>query len=235
MTSKGIYRRADLSTNIVDRFMLFQEPLRAEFIKSFESIEAATETQCTTTLDPTFRGDVSYDDGFDGLSRKLPATDTFVSDVTAWQMVGFKYENPSTDTFFNAIDDRLRQLYPSACRLIEELGNDCPIAMYSIMKPQTVLHRHTGPENRTGEFIRFHIPLIIPSGDVFLEANGEEVDWSDIFAFNNQLPHSAHNLTNEFRVVFLFDVRRTSIGLAPGEPYDPNLEQNVIPFVRKTI
>ena len=69
----------------------------------------------------------------------------------------------------------------------------------------------------------------------FLKLTGKKIDWSDIFAFNNQLPHSAHNLTDEFRLVFFFDIRRTRIGLEPGDPYDPSIEENAVPFVRKAI
>ena len=103
------------------------------------------------------------------------------------------------------------------------------------MAPNTVLHRHTGPENRTGEYIRIHIPLIIPEGDLFFEVNGEEIDWSDIFAFNNQLAHSAHNLSNEHRMIFLIDIRRSRVGLPPGEPFNPDrhLYSMTQPFVRK--
>jgi aspartyl/asparaginyl beta-hydroxylase (cupin superfamily) len=102
------------------------------------------------------------------------------------------------------------------------------------MAPNTVLNRHTGPENRTGRFIRIHIPLIVPEGDVFLEVNGEEVKWDDLFGFNNQFVHSAYNNTDQYRLVFLLDLDREFIGMSPGEPWDERFEELAIqPFVRK--
>jgi aspartyl/asparaginyl beta-hydroxylase (cupin superfamily) len=103
---------------------------------------------------------------------------------------------------------------------MHEYGDDCPIANYSILAPNSVINRHTGIENRSGEFIRIHIPLIVPQGEIFFEVYGEEVRWDDIFAFNNQFVHSAHNYTDQYRLCFLIDIRRTRAGLPPGVPYD---------------
>ena len=92
--------------------------------------------------------------------------------------------------------------------------------------------RHTGPENRNGKYVRIHIPLIIPEGDIFLEVNGEEVDWGDIFAFNNQLAHSSHNYSSEYRLIFLIDLEREFLGMPPGSVYDARLEKYAKPFLR---
>jgi aspartyl/asparaginyl beta-hydroxylase (cupin superfamily) len=103
------------------------------------------------------------------------------------------------------------------------------------LAPQTQLHRHTGIENRTGEFIRIHIPLIVPEGDIFFECNDDEVHWDDIFAFDNQLVHSAHNLTDEGRLIYLIDVRRTRAGLPPGQPYNSKRQRATAPiYIRKS-
>ena len=104
---------------------------------------------------------------------------------------------------------------------MQEYGDDCPILNYSILAPRSAILRHTGPENRSGRFIRIHIPLIVPEGDVFLEVDGEEVTWKDLFGFNNQYAHSAYNLTDEWRLIFLIDIDRQRAGLPPGEPYNP--------------
>jgi hypothetical protein len=121
-----------------------------------------------------------------------------------------------------------------AWKLIQEYGDDCPICSYSVLAPMSRIERHTGPENRTGEYIRVHVPLISPEGDCFFEANGDEIDWSDIWAFHNQVAHSAHNNTKHWRLVFLIDFRRAAIGMEPGEPFDESFdEHHVEPFVRK--
>jgi hypothetical protein len=226
--NQAIYRRNEIP-EIADYLMSFQTALRDEFLGEFTSLKDAVEKQAAVTLDradygnapPTF------------VKSKLPGSDEFVPSIDSWRNVSFKYEN-RTAGLFQSLSKEMIIKYPTASKIIQELGNDCPIANYSCLRPNTVIHRHTGPENRSGEFIRLHIPLIIPPGDVFLEVNGDEVRWDDFFGFNNQYVHSAHNYTNEYRLIFLIDVRRTRIGLKPGQTYNKMMEILAKPFVRKT-
>jgi hypothetical protein len=153
-----------------------------------------------------------------------------------WKNIEFKYHSPDEGVHWDIDPDYAERNFPTAYNLIKEFWDDCPIASYSCMAPNTVLHRHTGPENRFGEYIRIHIPLIIPPGDVFFEVDGEEIDWSDIFGFDNQLVHSAHNLTNEFRLIFLIDIKRSRIGLPSGQLFNKHRQLYSLlhkPFVRK--
>lgn len=152
-----------------------------------------------------------------------------------WKNIEFKYHDPYSNIHWDIDPDYAMRNFPTAYKLVQSYGDDCPIASYSYMAPGTILHRHTGPENRDGDFIRVHIPLIIPPGDVFFEVDGEEIDWSDIFAFDNQLVHSAHNLTNEHRLIFLIDIRRSRIGLPQGQLWnkDRQLYSLLKPFERK--
>ena len=69
----------------------------------------------------------------------------------------------------------------------------------------------------SGETIRIHIPLYVPEGDIFLETEGVEIDWSDIFGFANQYIHSAHNYSNTRRLVYLIDIKRKYLGLPRAE------------------
>mgnify|MGYP001413015390 CR=1 FL=1 len=85
--------------------------------------------------------------------------------------------------------EKARPKYPTANAILKKYEEVVPIANYSILVKDSVIHRHTGPENRRGHHLRVHIPLHIPKGDIFLEVNGEEVDWSDCFGFNNQYTH----------------------------------------------
>jgi hypothetical protein len=70
---------------------------------------------------------------------------------------------------------------------------------------------------------------------LFFEVDGEEIDWSDIFAFDNQLVHSAHNLSDGHRLIFLIDIKRSRVGLPPGQLW--NKDRQIFglskPFVRK--
>ena len=154
--------------------------------------------------------------------------------LESWLTEGVKYTWRERSTFSNRhLDDPLvRENFPTACALTMKYGDDCPISSYSCIEPGTVIQRHTGPENRDNEFLRIHIPLIIPPGDIFFECEGVEIDWEDIWGFDNQLVHSAHNYSTARRLIFMFDLRRDRIGLPTGEKYDPMRQSRADPFVR---
>ena len=222
---KVFWRRNEIP--IADYLMSHQAALRDEFMRGFDTLEAAAAAQTEPVFDRRAWG-IPLE-----VSEKFILTDG-KPNVNSWRHKSFRYENHNgVDVSFTA-PEWFREKYPTAYKLIVEYGDDCPIANYSCLAPNSVIQRHTGPENRTGEFIRIHIPLIIPDGDVFFEANSEEIDWSDIWGFHNQIAHSAHNYSNEWRLCFLIDLRRTAIGLDPGVPYDPKYDaMNLAPFVRK--
>jgi tetratricopeptide (TPR) repeat protein len=129
----------------------------------------------------------------------------------------------------------VRERFPTATALTEKYGDDCPISTYSIIESNAVIQRHTGIENRDNEFIRIHIPLVVPEGDVFFECEGAEIDWTDIWAFDNQLIHSAHNYTPFRRLIYLIDIRRSLLGLEVGEKYDVRRQYQVPEFTRGAI
>jgi hypothetical protein len=141
-------------------------------------------------------------------------------DNNAWQAVLLKYTNEYAD--IKSIPPDIDKKFPTAYQLLEEFGENCPIALYSCLAPQTAIQRHTGPENIEGKYIRVHVPLIVPKGELFLEVNGDFVTWDDIFCFDNQFVHSAHNYSDEWRLIFFVDFDRESIGIPPGLPYDEN-------------
>jgi hypothetical protein len=160
-------------------------------------------------------------------------TNTVQSRPEAWKIEPVQYTNPGVGIFKTGVDHPvLQQRFPTAVELTKKWGNDCPISTYSILEKNAVITRHTGIENRTGEFVRIHIPLIVPPGDIFFEVEGVEIDWGDIFAFDNQFVHSAHNYSNHRRLVYLLDIRRTAIGIEPGTPTDFTRYDTVQPFVR---
>ncbi len=156
------------------------------------------------------------------------------SGLTSWKAIGLRFENKRLGILSETDeDDEKRIKYPTAYKLIQRFQGDIGNAGYSIIEPNSVIDRHTGPENRDGEYLRIHIPLIIPIGDIFFECLGEIITWDDIWGFNNQLIHSAHNYTNEYRLIFLIDLRRTAIGLEPGEPFDEKWQIHAKPFIRE--
>jgi hypothetical protein len=165
----------------------------------------------------------------------LPGAKNFVDSdhEYPWKTEPMKYTWKSegvNDCYYQT--EHARKHFPTAVALTEKWADRSGVVAYSILEKNTIITRHTGRENRDNEFVRVHIPLLVPPGDIFFEAEGVEIDWSDIWGFNNQLTHSAHNTTDKRRLVFLIDVAREAIGLPPEPKYDPERETHIPPFVR---
>lgn len=221
---KKIWRGDEIP--IADYLMGFQDALRKEFLDGFDSLEEACKKYTTDNLDLRMFG-VGLDETIQGVEIRNPETGKFERDHSGWKSIQFKYgrHDELIDFQFERSDqDRIAKKYPTAHKLVKEYGNFCPIANYSILAPQTILNRHNGPENREGKYLRIHIPLIIPDGTVFLEASGEEVTWDNIWGFNNQHTHSAYNMTDEWRVVFMIDLDMAHIGMEPQPAFDPSID-----------
>lgn len=227
---KTIWHRDEIL--IGDYLMSFQDRLRQEFMEGFSTLEQAALELGHTTLDrPEHNvGKNTYD------NLVQEKTDRWRPNVEGWKNVPFKYtlKDAKNNIERGAKEgDFLAEKCPTAFNLMQEYGDDCPILNYSILAPRSAILRHTGPENRSGRFIRIHIPLIVPEGEVFLEVDGEEVTWKDLFGFNNQYAHSAYNLTDEWRLIFLIDIDRERAGLPPGEPYNPRYVPK--PFMKRVL
>jgi hypothetical protein len=225
--TKAIYTRKELGP-IADYLMSFQKALTEEFLAGYESLEQAVKENGTPNL-----AGRPYDSASTIVSKNEKGM--YEPSVESWMAVAFRYERHDgiVERSFTTPENHLHAIkYPTAYKLIKEFGDKCPIANYSCMAPNSILKRHTGPENRSGKYVRIHIPLIIPKGEIFLEVNAEEVNWDDMFGFNNQLMHSSFNLSDEFRLIFLIDLDREFIGLEPGTEYDPATASVAKPFIR---
>jgi hypothetical protein len=168
--------------------------------------------------------------------RKGKAVSTSSGDVLlnrkeSWKVDPIKYTDPTNNLNFWLGDEKFKY-FPTATMLTKKYGDDCMISSYSIIESQSHIPRHTGSENRDREYLRIHIPLIVPEGDIFFECEGVEIDWSDIFGFDNQLIHSAYNYSPYRRLVFLIDIKRSLMGIPIGEKYDVEREKHIPPFVR---
>jgi hypothetical protein len=238
---QAIYARHEIP--VADYLMSFREKLTEEFLAGFNSVKEASEARCIRTLGYDYQGynGVKNQQNVEPIPLKTfdEEKNQFEDNLNSWKNLSLKYETRTPtwgdDAKFELeyADPALANQYPTALSLTRQYGEYCPISLYTVMGPRTVLHRHTGPENRSGKYIRIHIPLIIPEGDVFLEVNGEKVDWSDLVAFNNQLAHSSWNLTDGYRLNFMIDLDREFIGLSPGSVYDERLEKYAKPFNEK--
>lgn len=210
---KAYWLREEIA--IADELMALVPQLTQEFLDYHDDFMLGDFTRCKTYVNPVFD------------------TRVVQSRADAWKTQGIKYSNPRAKQFSRELDQpETRQNFPTAVALTEKYGDDCPISCYSIIESNAVIERHTGIENRDNEFIRIHIPLIIPEGDIFFECEGVEIDWTDLWAFDNQLVHSAHNTSPHRRLIYLIDVRRSTLGLSVGEKYDPRRQLCVPEFVR---
>jgi hypothetical protein len=210
-----IFRRHEIP--IADYLMGFQQALKNDFLEPLKmfgndcSLNYATNIIMPSMQD---RKDIS-----DELSSYMVQHTNSTPNREMWRVKDLKYSNETIGKYFIENDPETVKTYSTAMKLIDEYGEDCLIAGYSLLGPNSKINRHTDVENRSSEFIRIHIPLIVPKGEVYFEVFGERVTWDDIFAFNNQFVHSAHNNTPDWRLCFVIDIRRTRIGLPPGVHY----------------
>ena len=202
---KKILKREDL--NCAGYLMSLQESLKNDFL--------------------SYHGDFVEGDFLKGEpAEPIHSVDSYVNKPGAWKGTVIKY------IFLHKKDiiaPEIRKYFKTAINLVNEFAGDCPICSYSVIEPGGIIKRHTGPEYRNGEFIRIHIPLIVPEGDIFFEVGGEVVYWNDIFGFDNQTIHSAYNFSDQRRLVFLIDIRRSRLGLPPGRTWDKNRDEDSYP------
>ena len=159
----------------------------------------------------------------------------------AWRVLVMKYNNPNlmqaTGAKAEEVQKRLLSIqqkkdgyrpeaFPTMKKIADHYQERCPVLEYSILPAQSIIERHIGIENKKGQNIRIHIPIIVPEGDLYLEATGEEVDWQHPWGFNNQYMHSAHNNTDEHRLIMLIDLKRTYVGIPPAKHFkDMTIEE----------
>jgi hypothetical protein len=135
------------------------------------------------------------------------------------------------DEMYKAQLDAAKEKYPTVYeKILQKWGDDCIVCGYAALMPGAVMQRHTGDENRQAKNIRIHIPLIVPDGDIGMEIYGEQIDWSDLFAFDNQKVHSVWNFTDKPRLILMVDLKRNVCELPDGEPWTKESEDTAPPF-----
>jgi hypothetical protein len=217
---KRYWRRDDLPS-IFNYLIGFKENLIQDFLQGHSSLEEAIKV---TKLSPIIG---SYRTELMDIDISKLAYNTAGPNLNGWRGVGsYVHKKLGHEILFDFSN------YPTANAIVEEFKGNVGIVTYVVLDPNTIIGRHTDNDNRDGEYLRIHIPLIIPEGDVFFECFGEITKWDDIFGFNNQLVHSAYNYTDKHRLVFVIDLRKTAIGLEPGEPFDEKWQIHAKPFKR---
>ena len=214
MDLKKLWLRSEIT--VADALMSRAADLRSEFLQRH-----------TDFIDGAFSRGVPIE------LPTMPDPSALTTRMEAWKMDGLQYRWGDAGILKQRYrESKIQARYPTACALLEQFGDQCGCAGYSVLERQAVITRHTGIENRDNEYLRIHVPLIVPPGDIFFEVEGTEIDWSDIWGFDNQLVHSAHNLTDHRRLVFLIDLRRDFLGLPDQPPFDPDREHTIPPFTR---
>lgn len=214
MNEQTIWLREEIS--IADDLMSYADGLREDFLKYHQDF-----------LEGDFKKGIPFRHKYFEIQRINGGKDS------SWKTDPIKYHFPEAKMFQDRhLKDKAQiQRYPTASLLTRKYNNVCTISTYSILESDCSILRHTGSENRQGKYIRIHIPLIVPEGDIFFEVDGVEITWNDLFGFNNQFSHSAHNKSDKRRLVYLIDIERKFLGIPDGSYWTPEREK-AEPFVR---
>lgn len=96
---------------------------------------------------------------------------------------------------------------PTLTRIVKEVGDDILLLHVSVFKPGAYLPYHKGISMGVW---RYHYGLQIPDGDVGLEIDGYRHDWRNGYGFiwDDTIPHSAWNRSEEPRLVIFADIHR---------------------------
>lgn len=226
-----IWHRKELP--IFEELMSYQQGLINDFMKGYDNLKDAVLAQSENTINPGYYDGDQMNMAEGMLVSRDPVSKKWSTDFAAWQSVGLKNVikiDGKIQTHEVAPQETLDK-YPTAKEIMKRYGDDLYGLVYSALGPYTILQRHVGPENIDGVYLRIHIPLVVPQGDMFLECDNEEVTWNDIWGFNNQHLHSAHNYTNEWRLIMIVDMARERCGLPPGQRFKDTTEREN-PFIR---
>lgn len=206
LNTRAVWNRQDIP--VANYLMSHADALRSEFMADFTSLEIAANKIGRVSLN---RPDLTNEE-INGYVTSMDQDGQFKSNRQSWKNLPLKYNHNDAGLHYTASQSKTRK-YPTACKLIEEFGEACNVASYSCLAPNSIINDHSDPENSQEKYIRIHIPLIIPKGDIFLVCNGEKIYWNDIFGFNNHLIHSAYNNTDQYRLIFFIDLNKTLIGI----------------------
>ena len=240
LRTQKIFRYGDVARfdQELDFLMSHKNDLIKDFLTEYKDIEDCLEKGTTSAMEAIYsrlnrskEGNMKAAIGSDKSFLKGQSTRGKYNN-DAWRVLVMKYHNPNLAGVASSHDVQKRALsikqkqdgynpdaFPTMKKIAEHYQDRCPILEYSILPAQSIIERHIGIENKVGENIRIHIPLIVPEGDLFLEAQGEEVDWQNPWGFNNQYMHSAHNNTDEHRLIMLIDLKRTFVGIPPAKHF----------------
>lgn len=218
---------------LFEELLKYKQGLIDDFMQGYNTLEEAVLAQSENTVSHENYTDDVMEMAEGMLVSRDPNTLRWSTDFEAWKSVGIRnlVRTQGVVMADDTIPEEESKRYPTAMSLLNKYHKDFFGLVYSAIGPMSILQRHVGPENIDGEYVRIHLPLIVPEGDMFLEVHGQEVTWDDIFAFNNQYLHSAHNYSNEWRLIMIIDLSRELCGIPPGKYFSEGNEREK-PFIR---
>ena len=232
MTEQLVWHRHELP--IFEKLLEYRDGLVRDYMDGYNNLTDAILAQSENSVDPKHYDDTAMSQAEGMLVTRDPKTLKWSTNFDAWKSVGIR--NVVKQQGQVVVDEQIPAeqsvKYPTAMKLLSDYHDDMFGLVYSAIGPYSILQRHVGPENIDGEYIRIHLPLVVPTGDIFLEVQGQEVEWTDIFGFNNQYLHSAHNYSNEWRLIMIIDLSRKACGLPPGRYFSEGGQERDKPFVR---
>nr|QBK90841.1 MAG: aspartyl/asparaginyl beta-hydroxylase [Pithovirus LCPAC201] len=103
---------------------------------------------------------------------------------------------------------RMADHLPTLKRILENYP-EIILLHVSIMAPGTILPEHEGVSKAV---LRYHLPIQIPKGDVYLELEGQKIKWVERegFVFDDCLRHSVTMKPekDEYRIIIFADIPR---------------------------
>jgi len=189
-----IWSREKIS--IADELMSLVPKLREEFLSYHKD------------YDTTFEKGTPY-------AKVNPLSILNDKEKVVWKVEGLRYVCPDQNVEQNLfLNETVAKIFPTAAALTQKYKDHCGCSGYSSLDPGGVIDRHSDIENTSHKTVRIHIPLIVPTGDLYLEVKGIRNRWNDLFAFDNGELHSAYNNTNKRRLIYIIDLTREFLSLA---------------------
>ena len=235
-----------LHNDIFDFMHKYKDDLQAEFLKNSKHLPKNYFT------DKQSKEKVSLSSRIKKISRKIITTkwweDTDFNDhlfvIGNWKMKPLYYNKKWA--WENYVDrgakvdgitfgtvsayDLVKMHYPKTVEMLDKIKKDygdcINKATFSILTAGGHITVHKGLENIHSEYIRCHIPVIIPEhkkDELYLEVNGDKVYWTETWGFDNQAYHTAKNKTPYNRLVFMVDISREALGI-------PEKKKTTMPF-----
>jgi hypothetical protein len=190
---KTLWTRDEIA--IADELMSLAAKLKDEFLNYHKDFYT------------TFKGGKSY-------ASSNPLAILNENEKEKWKVEGLRYALPEQNIVQNLfLDANISNNFPTATALTHKYIDHCGCSGYSILEGGGIIKAHVDIENRSHNTVRIHIPLIVPDGDIAFNVIGQQITWTDLFAFDNGFAHSAYNKTTERRLIYIIDITREFLGI----------------------